>query len=134
MAAASSEIAAGTILQGRYSLQAKLGEHAGEVFTAKRASDGRIVVVRRWRAPTPQAASAFLERARAALAVRHPVLAAVEACGQEADRSCFIVSEHVQGRPLDAWADKVGIPSFANVIEVGRTLSRLAVPPRMRLA
>ncbi|HEX2677013.1 MAG TPA: protein kinase, partial [Polyangiales bacterium] len=122
MAAASSEIDAGRILQGRYTLLAKLGDHAGDVFTAQRASDGRVVVVRRWRAPAPQVANAFVERARAALVVRHPVLASVEACGQELDRTCFIVSEHVQGRRLDDWADKVGIPSFANVIEVGRKL------------
>jgi serine/threonine protein kinase len=118
MGVSSPEI--GAILPGDYVLEAKLGDTTGHVYRARRQRDGRIVVARIFQPGVPLMAADFLELAQTASKVKHPSLANVEAYGRFGDRACFIVSEYVQGQQLDEWADEVGIPPLAQVIELVR--------------
>lgn len=109
----------GGLLQGEFTLEEKLG---GQVYRARRRRDGRDLAVRIVRPPTPLLAAEFIALAEAASRVRHPALATVEEFGRMGDQACYIASEFVHGQKLDEWADTVGIPPLAQVIELIRRL------------
>jgi serine/threonine protein kinase len=114
--------ALGTILNGEYILEEKLGEGSARVFRARRQREGRHVAVRIVWPGTPLLAAEFRELAGAASRIRHPILSNVESFGRYGAEACFIVSEYVQGQRLDDWADAIGIPPLAQVVELVRRL------------
>jgi serine/threonine-protein kinase len=109
----------GSALLAEYTLEEKL---SATVFRARRRRDGRELAVRVVRPSTPLLAAEFLALAESASRVRHPMLANVEAYGRTADDACYIASEFVRGQKLDEWADEIGIPPLAQVIELVRRL------------
>ena len=122
-----------TLLQGEYRLLEMIGGTESRVYLAKRTSPrpgseqhDALVVARLWQ-PSEELlhenrAQALFERAlgqmRAATLLRHPSLAMVETCGGLDDGTLFMVSEHVEGTPLDAFVDKAGIPPLPSVIDL----------------
>jgi serine/threonine protein kinase len=117
----ASKLASGTILKGEYVLLGPIGEGGGHVFRAHQRRDRRLVAVRVWRGAA--AAARNLDLAEAAMGIRHPMLASVEASGHTNDGIWFIVSEYMSGQRLDQWADKVGIPALSSVTEFVQRLS-----------
>lgn len=109
----------GSALLAEYTLEEKL---SATVFRARRRRDGRELAVRVVRPQTPLLAAEFLALAESASRVRHPMLANVEAFGRTADDACYLASEFVRGQKLDEWADEIGIPPLAQVIELVRRL------------
>src|SRR5687767_5185272 len=114
----ASASAKGTIVQGEYVLLEPIGDADGDVHRARHIASERLVAVRLWRGDAASAGERILEMAQIASRVRHPALAALEAYGQLGDGTWFIISEYVEGEPLDQWADKTGIPPLATVIDV----------------
>jgi serine/threonine protein kinase len=112
----------GTVLQDQYVLEQLLGDTAGYVYRARRKRDGRSFIVRVVVPALPPLAAEFLELAGAARRIRHPTLASIEDSGRFEERGCFLVAEYVEGQRLDAWADAVGIPPLAQVVELVRRL------------
>jgi serine/threonine protein kinase len=117
--ASSSAPAPGTILMGELALEEQLGS---AVYRARRTRDGRELSMRIVKPRTPQEASEFLALAATASRVRHPALASVEAYGKLDNERCYIASELVSGQRLDEWADAIGIPPLAQVVELVRRL------------
>ena len=114
-----SALALGSVLQGEFSLEEKLG---GNVYRARRTRDGRELAVRVAYPRTPELAADFMALAEAASRVRHPTLASVEAFGRLEDGGCYIATELVRGQSLQQWADQIGIPPLAQVVELVRKL------------
>src|SRR5688500_14549691 len=123
-----------SLLLGEYRLLEMIGGAVSRVYLAKRTSQrsstepasGPLVVARLWQ---PDAellreprAQALFERAlgqmRAATLLRHPALVMVEASGGLDDGTLFMISEHVEGTPLDAFVDSAGIPPLPSVIDL----------------
>ncbi|MEY4576063.1 MAG: hypothetical protein RL701_766, partial [Pseudomonadota bacterium] len=106
-------------MPGELELEEKL---SGRVYRARRARDGRELAVRIVYPTSASMASDFLALAEAASRIRHPTLASVEGFGRLTDNGCYIATEFVHGQRLDAWADGVGIPPLAQVVELMRRL------------
>jgi serine/threonine protein kinase len=139
-----------TLLQGEYRLLETIGGTESRVYLAKRTSPhpgseprDTLVVARLWQ-PSDELlhagrAQTLFERAlgqmRAATLLRHPALAMVETCGGLDDGTLFMVSEHVEGTPLDAFVDSAGIPPLPSVIDLAyRVCSGLNAAHRNGLA
>jgi serine/threonine protein kinase len=108
------------VLQDEYVLLERIGEHAGDVFRARHVRDRRTVVVRIWRCTDGVTRDRWLERARLASRVRHPVLPAIESYGRHGEEYAYVVSEFAEGERLDHFSDRVGIPPVASVVELFR--------------
>ena len=115
----SSAPTLGTVLMGELSLEEQLGR---TVYRARRTRDGRELSMRIVLPRTSQEAAEFLALAATASRVRHPALASVEAYGRLDTERCYIASELIGGQRLDEWADAVGIPPLAQVVELVRRL------------
>jgi serine/threonine-protein kinase len=115
----SSAPTLGTIVMGELSLEEQLGS---AVYRARRTRDGRELSMRIVNPRTSQEAAEFLALAATASRVRHPALASVEAYGRLDSERCYIASELIGGQRLDEWADAVGIPPLAQVVELVRRL------------
>ena len=102
---------------GEFQLERPL-DSWGELYAARRASDGARVALRLLRSPWPHQAALVLERARAARLARHPMLASVLAYGTAEDGSIFVASEVVEGKPLCEWADGIGIPPLHVAVDL----------------
>lgn len=115
----SSAPTLGTVVMGELSLEEQLGS---AVFRARRTRDGRELSMRIVHPRTSQEAAEFLALAATASRVRHPALASVEAYGRLDSERCYIANELIGGQRLDEWADAVGIPPLAQVVELVRRL------------
>jgi serine/threonine protein kinase len=116
---ASSAPTLGTVVMGELSLEEQLGS---AVYRARRTRDGRELSMRIVHPRSSQEAAEFLALAATASRVRHPALASVEAYGRLDSERCYIASELIGGQRLDEWADAVGIPPLAQVVELVRRL------------
>jgi serine/threonine protein kinase len=116
---ASSAPSLGTVLMGELALEEQLGK---SVYRARRTRDGRELSMRIVHPRTTQEGAEFLALAATASRVRHPALASVEGYGRIDSERCYIASELVTGQRLDEWADAVGIPPLAQVVELVRRL------------
>lgn len=103
-------------MQGEYTLLEPIGS-SGNVYRARGRRDGRMVMVRLWRGQVGIPPDRVLEKPQVAGRVQHPMLAGIEACGRESDGTWYMISELVQGRSLVDWADEVGIPPLASVVD-----------------
>ena len=115
----SSAPTLGTVVMGELSLEEQLGS---AVYRARRTRDGRELSMRIVHPRNSQEAAEFLALAATASRVRHPALASVEAYGRLDTERCYIASELIGGQRLDEWADAVGIPPLAQVVELVRRL------------
>jgi len=115
----SSAPTLGTVVMGELSLEEQLGS---AVYRARRTRDGRELSMRIVHPRSSQEAAEFLALAATASRVRHPALASVEAYGRLDSERCYIASELIGGQRLDEWADAVGIPPLAQVVELVRRL------------
>ena len=115
----SSAPTLGTVVMGELSLEEQLGS---AVYRARRTRDGRELSMRIVYPRTSQEGAEFLALAATASRVRHPALASVEAYGRLDSERCYIASELIGGQRLDEWADAVGIPPLAQVVELVRRL------------
>lgn len=115
----SSAPTLGTVVMGELSLEEQLGS---AVYRARRTRDGRELSMRIVHPRTSQEAAEFLALAATASRVRHPALASVEGYGRLDSERCYIASELIGGQRLDEWADAVGIPPLAQVVELVRRL------------
>src|SRR5688572_4752878 len=105
-----------TLLRGEYRLLETIGDGESRVYLARRETGGEsspLVVARLWQ-PNAEllrehGAQALFERAvgqmRSAGLLRHPVFAQVETSGVLDDATLFLISEHIDGTPLDTWID-----------------------------
>lgn len=110
-------------LQDEYVLLERIAEHAGEVFRGRHVRDRRDVIVRIWRTSDEVARDRWLERCRLASRVRHPVLPAIESYGTHSGEYAYVVSEYAEGERLDHFADRVGIPPVASVVDLFRNVA-----------
>jgi serine/threonine-protein kinase len=116
------ELSRRTVLRDEYALLERIGTHAGDVFRARHVRDRRSVIVRIYTSDNTASLTRWLERAQVASRVRHPVLPAIEAWERYSKDTAYVVSEYADGERLDQYADRVGIPPIANVIELFRHL------------
>jgi len=139
-----------TLLRGEYRLLETLGGSESRVYLARREvstpgsnASSTSVVARLWKPSAEllreRGAQALFERAaaqmRSASLLRHPVLAMVETSGALDDGTLYIVSEHVEGKPLDALLNSAGIPPLPSVIDLAyRICSALNTAHRNGLA
>ncbi|MDD9947884.1 MAG: protein kinase, partial [Myxococcales bacterium] len=107
----------GAVVGGEYVLQYRIGRADSNVYAAECQRDGQTVAVRLLGELSPEVAERVMADARAAMRVRHPMIASVLACDTEPDGTVFVVSEFVDGTPLSAWADAVGIPPLGTVVD-----------------
>lgn len=101
----------GSILAGRYALEAVLGQGGmATVFRARRLQDGAQVAVKVLREPyahDQEFVERFQREAQAAAALEHPNVVRVLDSGQEGHVR-FIVMEYVQGEDLKTYLRKNG--------------------------
>jgi serine/threonine protein kinase len=120
----------GALLEGRYRLLDRIGIASSTVYLASREGDPRLLVARLWRADReltehPRGKALLehaLEQLGAARRLQQTLFARVEAFGLLEDGTLYVISEHVEGTPLDAWADRTGIPPLPSVIDLGNRL------------
>ena len=93
-----------------FELLAPLGEGAfGTVWKARDTKLGRIVAIKvpRRGELRPEDVDSFLREAQTAAHLQHPDIVTVHEVGQEGDLA-YIVSELIDGLPLDEWLDAQG--------------------------
>ena len=100
----------GTVLSGRYKLEAKLG--SGGMSTVYLANDGTldravaVKVMHREMSEQPDQLERFRQEARAVAKLSHPNVVAVYDVGTHGER-VFIAMEHVAGRTIADWIERV---------------------------
>src|SRR5580693_10618150 len=102
----------GTVLAGKYTLEALLGGGAmGEVWRARNIAFGRVVAIKLLRAEharDPEIVARFLREARAANLVRHANVVDVIDVGEDDTGRPFLVQELLEGKDLGAHLSDVG--------------------------
>jgi serine/threonine protein kinase len=102
----------GTVLAGKYTLEALLGGGAmGEVWRARNIAFGRAVAIKLLRAEharDPEIVARFLREARAANLVRHANVVDVIDVGEDETGRPFLVQELLEGKDLGAHLSDVG--------------------------
>ncbi len=116
-------IAAGYLLDGRYRLEAPLGEGGfGSVWLAADVAGDRRVAVKFLKLSTDWAKQRFAVEAQALGRLHHTGCVTILDHGQVAEpQLSFIVTEYLPGRTLDQWA-RVGQP-LERVISVARQIA-----------
>src|SRR5919198_3692552 len=120
----------GTVLSGRYRLEAKLGSGGmSTVYLARDETLDRPVAVKvmhREMSEQPDQLERFRREARAVAKLSHPNVVAVIDAGEDGGHP-YIVFEYVDGETLKQRIDRLGRPSVdeaaAYGIEVGRGLA-----------
>src|SRR5918996_4949456 len=120
----------GTVLSGRYRLEAKLG--SGGMSTVYLARDGTldrpvaVKVMHREMSEQPDQLDRFRQEARAVAKLTHPNVVAVIDAGEDGGHP-YIVFEYVEGETLKQRISRVGAldaqEAIAYAIEVARGLS-----------
>ena len=105
-------LAPGTIVAGRYQVQALLGEGGmGAVYLGEHLAVGRKVAIKvlhaEW-SQTQEVAARFAAEARTASAIGHPGIVDVLDAGSLDDGRLFLVMEHLDGRDLDRTLEAEG--------------------------
>jgi len=121
----------GRLVGGRYRVRSFLGAGPiGAVYLAHQASQSRSVVVKSVHAALAERegfSEAFLREVKAASFVDHPAFVKVLDYGQEPDRTLFVVTEHVEGRPLAEVIAEGGPLPEARVVEIVSEVLRALV-------
>ncbi len=120
----------GTVLSGRYKLEAKLGSGGmSTVYLAKDSTLDRAVAVKvmhREMSEQPDQLERFRQEARAVAKLSHPNVVAVIDAGEDGGHP-YIVFEYVEGETLKQRIARVGAldtqEALAYAIEVGRGLT-----------
>src|SRR6478609_4691615 len=130
MEATSSSQMIGTVLSGRYKLEAKLG--SGGMSTVYLANDGTldrdvaVKVMHREMSEQPDQLERFRQEARAVAKLSHPNVVAVIDAGEDGGHP-YIVFEYVEGETLKQRIARVGAldvqEALAYTIEVARGLT-----------
>jgi eukaryotic-like serine/threonine-protein kinase len=111
---------------GRYQIQARLGEGAmAHVYQAYDPEIDRVLaikVLKREFCRDPQFVSRFLREARAAGSLSHPNIVTIYDVG-EIQGYPYIVMEMLDGEPLDAAAQRIGVFAPESVAEIGSQLA-----------
>jgi serine/threonine-protein kinase len=120
----------GTVLSGRYKLEAKLG--SGGMSTVYLAKDGTldravaVKVMHREMSEQPEQLERFRQEARAVAKLSHPNVVAVIDAGEDGGHP-YIVFEYVEGETLKQRIARVGAldtqEALAYAIEIGRGLT-----------
>jgi len=107
-----AQAGAGTVLGGKYTLEAPLGAGAmGEVWRARNVTFGRSVAIKILRsefAKDPEVVARFLREARAANLVRHVNVVDVLDVGEDESGCPFLVQELLEGKDLGAHLTETG--------------------------
>src|SRR6478609_2064809 len=130
MEATSSSQMIGTVLSGRYKLEAKLG--SGGMSTVYLANDGTldravaVKVMHREMSEQPDQLERFRQEARAVAKLSHPNVVAVIDAGEDGGHP-YIVFEYVEGETLKQRIARIGAldiqEAIAYAIEIARGLS-----------
>src|SRR6478609_2961268 len=130
MEATSSSQMIGTVLSGRYKLEAKLG--SGGMSTVYLANDGTldravaVKVMHREMSEQPDQLERFRQEARAVAKLSHPNVVAVIDAGEDGGHP-YIVFEYVEGETLKQRIARVGAldvqEALAYTIEIARGLT-----------
>lgn len=120
--------AADELFDGRYILDDLLATGGmGEVFAARHAVTGRAIALKRLFphiAIDAAAVARFEAEARIASSIGHPDIVEVIDAGRSDAGDCYIVMEHLDGRPFDDWLEDEG-----RDVEAGLALIRAICEP-----
>jgi serine/threonine-protein kinase len=105
----------GTIIAGRYRIEARLGEGGmGAVYRVEHTLMKKrlaLKVLHREMTGQPEIVARFEREALAAAHIEHPNVAGATDFGKLEDGSCYLVLEYVEGTSLRSWIDKGPLPS-----------------------
>ncbi|MGC4064341.1 MAG: serine/threonine-protein kinase [Polyangiaceae bacterium] len=117
----------GCVIDGRYQVEAKLGEGGmGVVYTCKHKLIGKRVAMKVLRADMardPEVTSRFLNEARAASAIGSPHIIDISDFGRLPDGSTYFVIEYLDGQPLTKLINPDQPLSVDRIVHIGRQLA-----------
>lgn len=113
----------GELVAGQYEVLSPLGtSHTGRAYLARERSLDRTVVIKFVHRAPPERQAKIMERfrreARALSRLNHPHVAQLHAFGQAEDGRPFLVTEYVDGRPLEKMLERFAWLPEARVLPI----------------
>lgn len=133
-----SDVAEGTVVAGRYRVEARLGEGTfGAVHRVTRLADGAALAMKILKpeaSADPETRGRLRREATALSALAHPNVVSVAELGEDADGRMFLVTELLAGRALDAVLAAGPPPPIEALRIVDQVLGGLAFAHAMGVA